>query len=101
MNRQGKTSILEVLFILAMFSATIVMGIFKMWPLFIVFMTFDIIFGITEIVYQKTTGKTVSQHFWAYSEKYRTKAKIILVSMAAMWSALLVHLGYKMFRKKK
>jgi len=89
---------MEVLFIIAMFIPTVLMALLRMWPLFFVFAIFDIIFGMTEIVYKVKTGQTVSQHFWEYSKKNKLKAISILASMAIMWSALIWHLGYKMFR---
>jgi undecaprenyl pyrophosphate phosphatase UppP len=88
----------EVLFIIAMFLPTVLMGILKMWPLFWVFCIFDICFGLTEWLYVSRTGRTVSQHFWEYAKKKKVKAMAILASMGIMWTALLLHLGYKMFR---
>lgn len=89
---------MEVLFILSMFIPTVMMGVFKIWPLFWVFVTFDVIFGLTEFLYVRNTGKTVSQHFWTYSKENKAKAIAILASMAIMWGALLYHLGYKLFQ---
>ena len=89
---------MEILFIIAMFIPTVLMAILKMWPLFWVFVIFDIIFGGVEIFYKVRTKRTVSQHFWEYSKKSKAKAIAILVSMAIMWSALIWHLGYKMFQ---
>lgn len=87
----------EVIFIIAMFLPTVLMAILKMWPLFWVFLIFDIIFGGVEIFYRVTTGHTVSQHFWEYSKKNKIKAIAILAAMAIMWTALIMHLASKMF----
>lgn len=89
---------MEILFIIAMFIPTVMMAILKMWPLFWVFVIFDAIFGGVEIFYKTKSGKTVSQHFWAYSKEHKGRAIAILSSMGLMWLALLIHLGYKMFQ---
>lgn len=88
----------EILFIGAMIIPTVLMGVFGFWPLFWVFVIFDVIFGLTEWHYVRTTGKTISQHFWMESLQHKTQAIIILIAMALMWIALIYHLGYKMFR---
>lgn len=88
---------MNVLFIIVMLLPTILSGVFKFWPLFWVFVTFDIIFGIEEFLWDKKTGKTVSQHFWKRSLKEKVKAIAILISWMVMCGALAWHLGYKMF----
>ena len=93
----GNVSVKELLFIMTMFLPMVLVGIFGMWPLFFVFLIFNISFGVLEFLYAKNTGKTVSQHFWAYSKAHKIKAILILVSMLAMWIALIYHLGMKMF----
>lgn len=98
MTKNGGASLGEILFILAMFLPTLLMGILKAWPLFWVFVIFDVCFGLTEWYYTARTDKTVSQHFWEYSRKHRGRAIAILVSMGLMWAALMYHLGYKMFQ---
>jgi len=95
--KKAKTSIFEILFIVAMFIPTVLMAVFKIWPLFWVFLAFDIIFGIIELVYSRFKDKTVSQCFWEWSKKHKTKAIIILASMVAMWGFLIWHLAGKMF----
>jgi len=87
---------IEILFIFFMFIPTILMGAFKVWPLFWVFCIFDVIFGLVELYYVKTTKKSVSKHFWKFSEENKGKAIIILVSMFLMWVTLLLHLGWKL-----
>jgi len=98
MNKRGNTSITEIIFIVAMVIPTVLMGVFKIWPLFWVFVIFDIIFGIVEVCYAKFTGKTVSQHFWEWSKKHKAKAIAILASMGIMWTFLILHLGSKLFQ---
>lgn len=98
--KSAKTSALEILFIVAMFIPNILAGVFKIWPMFWMFTAFNVCFGLAELFYVKTTGMTVSQHFWKKSKdskKDKVQAIILLVSMAIMWTALIVHLGYKMF----
>ena len=85
---------MSILFIILMFIPLILAGILKMWALFLVFLTFDIIFGLTEWLLKKFTGKTVSQHFWEYKKKNPGKAIAILVGMAIMWGSLIAHLGF-------
>ena len=97
MKDTGKTSIMEILFIVSMFIPTILMGVLGMWPLFWVFLLFSVCFGLVELIYVRKTGRTVSQHFWEFSRNNRKKAFIILGAMALFWIALLWHLGYKMF----
>jgi hypothetical protein len=98
MNNKGGTSVGEIIFILCMFLPMVLMAVLQMWPLFYVFLAFNLIFGLTEVLYVKFTGKTVSQQFWAYAEKSKVKAIAILASMALMWTALIIHLGMKMFK---
>jgi MFS family permease len=86
----------EIIFMLFMLAPTVLMGVFKVWPLFWVFMIFNVIFGIVEFTLNATKGYTVSQHFWAFSKKNKGKAIAILGSMAAMWAALIFHLAEKM-----
>jgi hypothetical protein len=96
-QNKGLVSIIEILFITAILIPMIVMGILGMWPLFFVFLAFNIIFGITELLYVKYTGLTISQHFWNFAQKSRWKAIVVLASMIIMWIALILHLGLRMF----
>jgi hypothetical protein len=84
---------INILFIIAMVLPMILAGIFKMWALFFVFVVFNAIFGVTEVLLKKFTGKTVSQTFWDFKRDNPVKATIILVSMALMWTALILHLA--------
>ena len=45
--------------------------------------------------YSKTTGKTISKHFWEFSKKNKGKAIAILISILVMMVALVWHFGYK------
>ena len=83
---------MDVMFVIVMLLPMILAGVFKMWTLFIVFTTFNVIFGITEVVSKKITGKTVSQNFWAFKTTHPVKALLICISMAIMWSCLILHL---------
>jgi len=84
---------IDILFIIAMVLPMILAGVFKMWALFIVFVTFNAIFGVTEVLMKKFTGKTVSQNFWEFKKNNPVRATIILVSMGLMWTALILHLA--------
>lgn len=75
--------------------------IFKQWWLFLVFLIFGICFGLVEWLAVAKTGKTVSQHFWAFSTEHKGNALVVLGSMLLAWVSLLVHLGWKMFKKKE
>jgi len=89
---------MEILFILSMLIPTVFMGIFKIWALFWVFCGLDVVLILAELFYVKTTGKTVSQHFWKWSKENKGKALIVLGSMGLMFATLIFHLGYKIFQ---
>ena len=72
-------------------------ALFGQWWLFSVFAVFGICFGFIEWLAVKRTGKTVSQHFWKFSESHKVKAIIILVGMLIAWLALLFHLSKGIF----
>ena len=93
--RKAEVKIGELLFIISMALPMIVAGIFGIWPLFFMFLAFNIIFGIAEILYVKFTGKTISQWFWDYSKINKIKAIVMLVCMMLMWVALILHLSSK------
>ena len=94
--------IAEILFIIAMVGGFLVpTALTKNWWLFRVFLIFFICFGLVEWWAVATTGLSVSQHFWEYSEANPTGAKVVLVGMAVGWAGLLWHLGAKLFKKKK
>ena len=88
---------MDILFVLAMLAPMVVSAIFNLWPLFSVFLVFNIIFGGIEIASKRFTGSTVSQSFWKFSKGNKVKAWIMLGVMALMWGSLLVHLGSKLF----
>lgn len=85
----------DILFVIVMLAPMAAAGIFKIWPLFWVLLIFNCIFGVIEVISKKVTGKTVSQYFWKFSKEHKVKAIVMLVLMALMWIALLVHLGAK------
>jgi len=87
----------EILLVIALLIPLIPMAIAQQWWLFSAFMAFYVFFGILEFIAVKTTGKSISQKFWQYSEDNKTGAIVILVFMAIMWTALLIHLGTKIF----
>jgi len=96
------TRVSEILFIVIMMGCLLVPPlVFKQWGLFAVFMVFGIIFGLIEWISVVKTGKTISQHFWVFSQEHKLKGFIILGGMLVAWLSLLAHLGSKMFKKKE
>lgn len=63
------------------------------WWLFAVFAIFFVIFGLVEWLAVSRTKRSVSQHFWKYSEEHKTGATIVLIGMLLGWLTLLYHLG--------
>ena len=41
------------------------------------------------------TKKTLSQQMWAYGKQHKGRRLGLLVSMGAVWLALILHLGWK------
>ena len=64
---------------------------FKQWRLFMVFAIFFAIFGLCEWLSVAQTGKTISQHFWAFDTSNPTGGWIVIGGMAVAWGALLWH----------
>lgn len=89
----------EVLFVIGMFALLLIpSAMCGQWWLFFTFLIFGIIFGFFEWFAKHKTGRTVSQHFWAFSLKNKTKAWVILGCMALAWILLLGHLAIKMIK---
>jgi len=88
---------MTILFVAIMILPMILAGVFGVWPLFWVFVTFNCIFGAIELISKKVTGSSVSQYFWKFSAKNKGKALIIIGSMIAMWAALILHLTKILF----
>ena len=84
---------MTTIFIILMVLPMILAGVFGVWPLFWVFLVFNLIFGVIEIISKTKTGKTVSQTFWKFHVEHKIKALVILASMILMWAALIIHLG--------
>lgn len=104
MKERG-SSILEILFIILMFSCWIVPPLlFKKWWWFGFFVLVGVTFGIIELIAKLVTGRTLSQQFWYWSiaedangKKYNLKKAVIWVCcMLAGWVMLLLHLSEKM-----
>ena len=94
--KKAEVKIGEILFIISMAAPMVVAGIFGIWPLFFMFLAFNIIFGIAEVLCVKFTGKTISQWFWSFSKVNKLKAIVMLVCMGIMWVMLIIHLASKM-----
>ena len=65
----------------------------ELWDWFIV--SLAVLVGIWELVARATTGKTLSQHFWAYSQQHQKGKWWYLALLATSWFGLLVHLGWR------
>ena len=63
-------------------------AICKLWYWFWFFICVAILLGIFEAVAVVKTGKTISQQFWAYLEKHKTRALIC----AGLWLLFFVYL---------
>ena len=70
---------------------------FKQWRLFMVFAIFFVIFGLCEWLSVSQTGKSISQHFWAFDNSNPTGGWIVVGGMAVAWGALLWH--FKVHKK--
>lgn len=89
----------ELIFVLLLVGGFLIPAfIFKQKWLFLTFLVFFGCFGLIEFIAVKTTGQTVSQHFWALDSVNPTAGTIIVGGMALGWIALLVH--FKFHRKK-
>ena len=86
----------ELLFILCLLIPLVPMAIAKQWWLFSVFLTFYGCFGFMEWRSVASSGRSISQKFWDFSQGNKLMAYIILGTMAIMWVALLFHLGVKL-----
>lgn len=69
----------------------------KQWRLFFVFLIFFVIFGLCEWLSVAQTGKSISQHFWAFDTANPTGGWIVVGGMGVAWAALLVH--FKIHKK--
>jgi len=90
----------EILFAIALLIPLIPMALARQWWLFRVFAFFYVVFGLTEWWAVSTTGRSVSQHFWYFSEDNQGMAWGILGTMGIMWVGLLWHLGVRLLRRK-
>jgi hypothetical protein len=54
-------------------------------------MTFYVCFGLQEWLSVAQTHLSISQHFWQFNSQHPIQAWVIIVSMAVMWGALLIH----------
>jgi len=58
------------------------------------------VLGLGELWSKLATGKTLSSNFWAFSLDDPGSAIVILVCWGLAWGLLLLHLAWKMLRKK-
>ena len=98
--RKVKMNIAEILFVVALLIPLIPMAIARQWWLVKVFGIFYVCFGLVEWWAVSSSGMSVSQHFWEFSQDSPTQAIVILATMGIMWAFLLAHLGAKLFKKR-
>ena len=88
----------EIIFVVLLAGGMLVpSAIAGQWWLFTVFIVFFTCFGLVEWLAVKKSGKSVSQHFWKYSENHAIGAWLVLGGMLVAWLALLWHLGGRLF----
>lgn len=97
----------EVFFVVIMFLLWLIpFAVFKLWMWFWLFVSITAVFAVFELTAKLTTGKTLSQQFWAwssYTEKILYvekkpniwKAWTIVGCMITGWLMLMLHLVYK------
>ena len=66
-------------------------AIFHQWWLMSVFLVFGLCFGVIEVISDKVSGNTVSQHFWELKTENKKAAFIIAGFMILAWSMLIIH----------
>ena len=89
----------EIIFVLLLAGGMLgTSAFFKQWRLFFVFLIFFVIFGLCEWLSVAQTGKSISQHFWAFDTKDPVGGWIVISGMAIAWIALLVH--FKIYKKR-
>lgn len=87
----------EILFVLVLVGGLLIPAFLaQQWWLFATFGMFFCVFGFVEWLAVKVSGKTVSQHFWAFSLINKKMAWAVLGCMLLAWLALLWHLAAKM-----
>lgn len=91
-------SIAEIIFCVSMLVPLVPIALFKQWRLFWVFVAFYVCFGLMEWLSVAQTGHSISQHFWILDTQHPIQGWIIIISMAVMWLALLIH--FKKHKKK-
>lgn len=69
----------------------------RQWRLFMVFAIFFVIFGLCEWLSVAQTGKSISQHFWAFDNINPVGGWVVVGGMGIAWAALLWH--FKVHKK--
>ena len=67
-------------------------AIFKVWWWFWTMVIIGVVIGLVEVIAKIKTGKTMSQMFWRWGETNKTKALIVIGSLAIGWTLFLLHL---------
>jgi len=62
------------------------------WDWFII--SLAVVVAIWELLLRLFTGKTLSQHFWAYNEQHPKGKWVRIGILAVAWAGLLVHLAW-------
>lgn len=65
------------------------------------FIALFVLLAIWELASVRTTGMTLSQHFWRFSDGHPREAWLILVCLGLGWALVLLHLARYLTRRKK
>lgn len=92
----------EIIFVILLIGGMLgVSALFKQWWLFKVFAVFFVCFGLIEWWAVSSTGYSVSQHFWSFSEVNPVGGWIVVGGMLVAWLALLWHFASKHLLRRK
>lgn len=92
----------EIIFVVLMLGGMLgVSAFFRQWWLFKVFAIFFVCFGLVEWWAVSSTGYSVSQHFWNFSEVNPAGGWIVIAGMGIAWLALLWHFAAKNLLRRK
>ena len=86
----------EILFVILLAGGMIGSGVYVgissgYWHLLAVFLTFFCCFGFWEWHAVKTTGKSVSQQFWAFAKDKPVMKWVVIGALIVSWLSLMWH----------
>lgn len=92
---------IDILFIILFLGLLLIPFIWKkMWYWVGTISAMGVCLGIGELLSKNMTGMTLSKTFWVFSLEYPVQAWIILGCMLSAWFLLMLHLSWKMLKKK-